>query len=244
MQNKLNSLIVLLAAAALFSCEQNEQDGTEIVTNEGNTGRDIKVTIEKGTGWTRAPQIAVWAEDSEGNYVETLYVTKKMATQGWYGLGNIRRKETLPYWCYQRGVQYDDGLYLPTKDDPLPDAVTSATPQGSFVLLSKVPGDLEAFVVLAELNESWDYNDNYPDNLQPGAPDYSAESGQPSVVYAANIDINTGNGQYEMGIMGHGSTDGEDGNLYEDMSMLTTALDIAESISVEVGVNPSGQKEK
>jgi len=211
------------------------------VTNEGNTGREIKVTVEKGTEWIgyKPPQIAVWAEDSEGNYVETLYVTNKIATQGWGLAGGDRRKETLPYWCYQRGVQYDDGLYLPTMDDPLPDAVTSATPPGSFVLLSKMPGDpkLETFVVLVEFNESWDYNDDYPGGLQPGDPNYSAVSGQPSVVYAATADENTGNGQYEMEIIGHGSPDGEDGNLYEDMSMLTTALGIVESISVEVGSN-------
>ena len=45
------------------------------------------------------------------------------------GQGGNRRKEALPYWCHRRGVVYDDGLYLPTKSQPLVDGMTGATPR-------------------------------------------------------------------------------------------------------------------
>lgn len=88
---------------------------------------DLKISIEKGEEWLHnfplflginiknPPQIAIWTEDMEGNYLSTVYVTHKIATQSWQASGDNRRKEALPHWCYQRGIQYEDGLYLPSK---------------------------------------------------------------------------------------------------------------------------------
>ena len=84
---------------------------------------DLKISIEKGEEWLHnfplflginiknPPQIAIWTEDMEGNYLSTVYVTHKIATQSWQASGGNRRKEALPHWCYQRGIQYEDGLY-------------------------------------------------------------------------------------------------------------------------------------
>ena len=51
------------------------------------------------------PQIAIWTEDMKGHYLSTVYVTHKIATQSWQFSGGNRRKEALPHWCYQRGVE-------------------------------------------------------------------------------------------------------------------------------------------
>ena len=105
---------------------------------------DLSVCIEAGDGWLHdyplflgikkknPPQIAVWLEDTDGRYLGTLYASKKIATQGWASAGGNRRKEALPYWCHRRGVVYDDGLYLPTKSQPLVDGMTGATPRADF----------------------------------------------------------------------------------------------------------------
>ena len=83
---------------------------------------DLKISIEKGEEWLHnfplflginiknPPQITIWTEDMEGNYLSTVYVTHKIATQSWQASGGNRRKEALPQWCYQRGIQYEDGL--------------------------------------------------------------------------------------------------------------------------------------
>ena len=80
------------------------------------------------------PQIAVWIEDAQGRYLSTVYASSKIATQSWLAAGGNRRREALPHWCHSRGVQYADGLYLPTKSEPLADGISGATPRGSFDL--------------------------------------------------------------------------------------------------------------
>lgn len=65
------------------------------------------------------PQIAVWLEDSEGRFIDTMMVTRLVGT---FGLGNRpgrsdfgsaylwpygRREMALPVWAHHRGVEYD-----------------------------------------------------------------------------------------------------------------------------------------
>lgn len=135
---------------------------------------DLKISIEKGEEWLHnfplflginiknPPQIAIWTEDMEGNYLSTVYVTHKIATQSWQASGGNRRKEALPHWCYQRGIQYEDGLYLPSKKEPLTDGISGATPKGSFNVKMSPTGKLKKFIVKIEINHSTDFNDAYP----------------------------------------------------------------------------------
>ena len=125
---------------------------------------DIRISIEKGDeqlhnfplflgiNKKNPPQIAIWIEDTEGHYLSTIYVTHKIATQTWQAAGGNRRKEALPHWCYSRGIKYEDGLYLPTKKSPLTDAVTGATPKGSFDIKLTPTGKIKKFIVRACLN--------------------------------------------------------------------------------------------
>ena len=66
---------------------------------------DLKISIEKGEEWLHnfplflginiknPPQIAIWTEDMEGNYLSTVYVTHKIATQSWQASGGNRRRK-------------------------------------------------------------------------------------------------------------------------------------------------------
>lgn len=210
---------------------------------------NVKISIEKGEEWVHdfplflginkknPPQIAIWLEDVHGNYLSTVYASHKIATQSWQSAGNNRRKEALPHWCYSRGVQYEDGLYLPTKKQPLTDGISGATPRGGFDVKINPAKGLKQFVVKVELNHSTDFNENYPKTAKEGNANYSGGkegSGQPAVVYAATIDLNSGVKMYEAKLTGHSSPDGSDGKLYEDVSPLTTALHIVKSISITV----------
>ena len=49
-----------------------------------------------------APQIAIWVEDLQGNYLSTVYASHKIATQSWKMNGGNPRKEALPHWLYAR----------------------------------------------------------------------------------------------------------------------------------------------
>ena len=105
---------------------------------------DIRIHVAEGSEWLHdydlflglnkknAPQMAIWIEDEDGGYLSTVYVTHKAATQDWIADEDERREEALPHWCHQRGVMYDDGLYMPTRNRPLLDGISGATPRESF----------------------------------------------------------------------------------------------------------------
>lgn len=210
---------------------------------------DLRVEVEKGDAWLHdfplfmgikiknPPQIAIWLEDTVGHYLSTVYVTHKIATQSWKAAGKNRRKEALPHWCYSRNVCYEDGLYLPTEKSPFVDGLTGATPGGSFDVRLKPLGELKQFVVKIEINHSTDFNDFYPESAEEGTPGYSGGdkgSGQPALVYSASVDMNSGKTKFEAVLTGHSSADGTNGRIDEDLSTLTTALNIVKRITINI----------
>lgn len=72
------------------------------------------------------------------------------------------------HWCYAHGEQYDDGLYLPTKDKPLTDGISGATPKSGFDVKIRPIGNSTCFVVTIEVNHSTDFNDFYPESAKEG----------------------------------------------------------------------------
>ncbi|MCH4242310.1 MAG: DUF2271 domain-containing protein [Prevotella sp.] len=210
---------------------------------------DVEVHIEQGSEWLHdyplflgikkknPPQIAIWIEDMQGHYLSTIYVTHKIATQSWQMANGNRRKSALPDWCYSRGVKYEDGLYLPTKKHPFVDGISGATPRGSFSVKLSPTASLRQFVVKIELNHSTDFNESYPKSAKPGDANYSGGeggSGQPAVVYAADIDLSSGKTTYDATLIGHSSPDGSSGKIYSDVSGLTTALHIVKRITISI----------
>lgn len=236
--NKMGLTLIYLWLVSLCSCQQ------ELIEYEKE---DVKVCIEQGEQWLHdfplflginkktPPQIAVWLEDTQGNYLSTVYVTHKIATQSWQASGGNRRKEALPHWCYSRGVKYDDGLYLPTKKEPLIDGISGATPHESFDIKLNPATALKKFVVKIEINHSTDFNEAFPKSAKDGEANYSGGkegSGQPAIVYAANVDLSSGEKSFEANLMGHSSPDGSSGEVNKDTSGLTTALHIVKRITV------------
>lgn len=210
---------------------------------------NIQVAIEQGSEWLHdfpifwfikkknSPQIAIWTEDLEGNFLSTIYVSEKLAKQSWTAARGNRRKESLPCWSYAQGKQYANGLYLPTKNEPLPDAVTGATPKGSFTANLQMSGDIRSFVVKCEFNHSTDFNEYYPKDAKEGDANYSGGkmgSGQPAIVYQVVVDLTNEQREFKGELIGHSSPDGSDGNIYSDTSKLTTALDIVKRVTVYV----------
>jgi len=236
------SILSILSAMGAVCCS-SQKELTEF--GSGN----IKVCVEAGDEWKHPfnlfmgikkkndPQIAIWTEDMDGNYLSTIYVSRRIATQTWIMAGGNRRKEALPYWSHRRGVQYDDGLYLPDKKNPLPDSITGATPSGNFDVRLKPEETLSKFVIKAEFNHSTDFNDAYPKSAEEGDADYSGGSmgsGQPAVVYEAVIDTTSGKKEFKAMLAGHSSPDGSDGELYKDLSTLTTAVNIVKEITIRI----------
>jgi hypothetical protein len=132
---------------------------------------------------------------------------------------------------------YEDGLYLPTKDKPMVDGISGATPLGSFDVKLISADPLKQFVVKVEVNHSTDFNDSYPKDANEGNENYSGGkegSGQPAVIYKAVVDLSKGETTFEAKLIGHSSPDGSDGKIYTDMSGLTTALKIVQRITINI----------
>ena len=250
-----NSFIVLLVAglsvivfAAMSPVLQKQRKDKKtsvtdtLITNTGGAGPVLLINFQKGLAHNH-PLMAIWVEDTAGNYIQTLYVAQSIATgifargdnsTGQWTKGEIRRPAALPYWGHKRGIVAEDGLYLPTPEKPVPDAYTGATPKNDFLLKTRLdkPGP-DVFHLLLEINQPWDWNDFWSNAKYMDDYEYKS-SAQPAVIYQASIDLNSNNKEFEMKVIGHGHYSGKDGQLYTDVTTLTSALQIAEKIIVKV----------
>jgi hypothetical protein len=186
--------------------------------------------------YTSVPQVAVWMETLDGQYIDTLYVTGKASNSG-FGeteAGPTRRPEALPYWSHSRGIQEADGYYTPVNNNADLDGVSGATPK-SDSLISLTAPRMGEYRLLVEVNRSYDFNEFYSRERFPDDPIYSGDgsSGQPSLVYAVTIDSNTP-GKHLLELVGHGHHSGADGKLYQDLQHITTAKNILTFIVADV----------
>jgi hypothetical protein len=215
------------------------KDGAILTTNANLQGNKLTLRFTRGPDFGQVkqigffklllmPQIAVWVEDTLGNHLQTLYVTRKFAKQDWgpvpHNNNSCFRTSSLPFWLnkYDRA-----GNTAPTTSHPLPDAITSATPQGCFdlntVLVTAFP-----VIVRVEINSSFDYNKVFNSRRKS-----SKINGQPALVYEGRL-----NGYsplypvVAMKVAGHSGETGEDSLLYKEVSGLTTATGIFSCINI------------
>ena len=211
-------------------------------TLEEYAGYKIIFEFTKGDSHNH-PLMAFWLEDTTGQYIQSLYVAQSIA-KGYYRHGDassgrwepgpLRRPAALPYWGHKRGIKAPDGYYLPTKDDPMPDAVAGATPKADFILTTRTEHkEYEVFNVMMEINQSWNWNHYWHNDKFPDDEHYKTSS-QPALVYQTTININDLQPEYVMKPIGHSHWSGKNGNLYEDLSTITTALDITGEVKVRV----------
>jgi hypothetical protein len=194
--------------------------------------------VEPTHGWIIVPQIAVWMEDDEGHYLETLYVTEDEAKDQYFDEEghSFPRPAALPVWRHRIGVREDAASPQLTRHVPIPDVVSSATPVDNTYLVARARSMHRRFAVLLEVNSSFDYNAYYNKDAFPNDPGY-ADSGnpaQPSVVYRALIDTASPSRFTVMTPVGHGHPGGADGRIDPDLSHLTTALHILDRVVIEV----------
>lgn len=243
----LSAIVMIILVAAVNPFQQKKSKDKTTITDTLNTnvqgkGPALSLIFTKGISHNH-PLMAVWVEDTKGNYIQTLYVAQSIATgifahgdntSGQWTKGQVRRPAALPYWSHKRGVIADDGYYLPTPENPVPDAYSGATPKNDFILNTRLDKEIsQPFNVLLEINQPWDWNDYWSNSKYMDDYEYKS-SAQPSVIYQATIDLNSNNKEIEMKVIGHGHYSGKDGQLYADVTTLTSALQIAGKILVEV----------
>jgi len=221
---------------------------------EVNTENGIQLSIDlKRDEHYWHPQMAIWTEEMNGDYIETIYVSKATAQGLFFGgrskdnfktfdtekdaLGNdYRRVNALPVWSHKRGVQYPDGMYVPPNSNPLPDGITGATLSDNFLMHTSTKATGQ-FKVRVEINVAFDDNEYYSEYDFPDDEEFHAgtgQLGQPSIIYETIVDMEDGRDYYLMDLVGHGHHSGQDGKLNRDLSTLTTALEIVERLVLGV----------
>ncbi len=236
-------LMVLLMATLPAAAQRKKAEQIEVIrTNVDGLGREIVLTVTPGEAHNH-PMMVVWLEDTAGNYLQTLYVNESTGKgyfnyaqqqQGKWQPGELLRPASLPVWAHRRNIKNTLGNFMPTAEAPVPDAYTAATPPAGFVLMSHPDKPLQQkVVVLMEINQSWDWNEYWTNDKFPDDADYKS-SAQPSVVYAATIDLNEPTQSVNMTAIGHGHPSGSNGELFSDLNTMTTALHIVQQAVVEV----------
>jgi len=246
----MRKLIISVSILFLVSCSAGLKRKQVIITesreliasNENGKGPQITVDFYKGKSFY-FPLMAVWLEDENGNYIQTLFVARSVATGFFlYGKqennkwvpGAKREPQTLPYWSHKRGIKASDGLYVPDQENPVPDAYSGATPLSGFNLVTRADSTLPVrFRVMFEINQNWDWNEFWTNDKFPDDENYKM-SCQPALVYEADVDGSSPKESYMMKPVGHSHYSGKTGELFSDLSTLTTALNIADSIVVKV----------
>lgn len=236
-------ILVFICLTQIVFAQKKQNDAyIKFETNVNGSGNEFEIDFQKGPEFYY-PLFAIWIEDIDGNYIQTLYVSQSIA-KGIFNYGKVkdknwvkdskRRPAALPYWGHKRGIKADDGLFIPTPEKPIADAYTGATPQNSFVLITKSDENLpNKFSILLEINQSWDWNSYWTNNKFPDDEDYKTSS-QPALVYKADIDLESAKESYNLQLIGHSHYSGKDGNLYNDLNTITTAKEIVEKISVKI----------
>jgi hypothetical protein len=233
---------VLILAGSCTSKRLSPAVVDYIETNSDVQGQELEVRFIKGTQHNH-PTFSIWIEDIEGNFIETLFVTRYVAT-GIYGHGSLgegkwdnkpgeaQRPSTLPYWLHKKGEVGNSNSLLPSADNKMPDAITGATPLNDFVLTARASNELpQKFRVMLEINQPWDWNAYW--NNTKFDDDYAYKAScQPALVYSVVVDKSEVNKEYFLNIIGHSHYAGQNGELFTDITSLTTAKDIIHKVSV------------
>ncbi len=238
--------IITMAFLLLPACKstrlQEEPQKLNLAANLIGRGPSLTLEFRKGKAHNH-PSFVLWAEDMDGNYMQTLFITKAVGTSiyehgdassGRWEPGEIRRPASLPYWAHKRGVREEDGSYVPSIGNPVADAYTGATPPGDFSLSVRFDKDPpRRFRILFEINQTWDWNEFWTNNKYPDDDEYKT-SCQPALVYMATVDMDDGVSAYSLEPVGHSHFAGRTGELFTDLTTLTTALDIVGSLTLRL----------
>ncbi|MCL2801544.1 MAG: hypothetical protein FWD28_07300 [Treponema sp.] len=219
---KFGLVILVLVIVCFFcyvSCNSNDKNEQLTLLN----GKLL--TIEPGDHWQgrmklflffsmrKTPQFAIWIENNQGDYISTVFATGKSAKNNWQSAPKEGRPETLPVWNHKRQINLDQI-----------DIVSSATPKGAVNIQidnnSLIEG--QEYNIYLEINHSFDYNNFWTESS-------SGVNGQPSLIYHAKFAAGSTD-KVNLIPIGHGSIDGSNGNIVNELETLTTALTIIKDV--------------
>jgi hypothetical protein len=239
-------LLAVCVGFLIWNCSGTKapvHDKTVVLsTNPNETGSKLIVSFVPGAEHNH-PLMAIWVSDTMNNYLQTIYVAESIAkgvfkhgeaNRGKWEPGPLRRPAALPYWAHNRGVKASDGLYIPEPSNPMPDAVSGATPPANFIVESKLKAEMpHSIFVYFEINQSWDWNEYWTNSKYPDDDEYKT-SCQPALVYRALLNTRVTKITTKFQLVGHSSFNGSDGSLFTNLETITSAKEITSRIEAYI----------
>ena len=237
-------LIIIIGILSVFiQCDTTEKS-VEITHYKDSLkieGSDhATIYIDKGKKFNH-PSFVIWLEDTEGKYMKTIFITQSYAS-GIFGHaaltdstwdnkpGESIQLAALPYWTFKKGL-INNKVLVPTKEHPFLDAYSGETPKSNFRFDSNLKSEKDTFRILIEVNQPWDWNNFWTNNKYPESKSYK-HSAQPSIIYA--VTINKTIKEYYLNPIGHGDPKGESGELFTNLTTLSSAKEIFKSVRIVI----------
>lgn len=230
----------------LQSCKTTDKNQEpvfdKIEKNAQASGDWLEIRLVEGPAHNH-PLMAIWLEDKQGNFIQTLFVSESIAKgvfqhgkeeEGQWMPGEIQRPAALPVWTHRHNdTKNEFGYFLPTPSDPIADTYSGATPLRSFILKVKTEQPIkEPVKVFLEINQAFDWNDHWTNNKFPADDQYKT-SGQPALVYSGILKPRSQE-TVNLQLVGHSHYSGKDGKLYDNISTISTAKNITRAVSVQL----------
>lgn len=242
------NVLLILSTFWMTSCKsshsgsQSKQAEPETIQISADQNEQ-SITIEaiKGKSFNH-PTFVIWLENLDGDIIKTIYVTKSYAN-GTFGHAQLSdstwsdkpgesiQPAALPYWNHKKGMINGKNL-VPTPENPYVDAYSSATPENNFIIKGSLPKEVNKLRVFIEVNQTWDWNQYWTNGKIPGNR-YYKNSAQPSLIYSVLVSKIEDGKTYHLNPIGHGHPSGDNGDLFTDLSTLTTAKQIFSSLTVK-----------
>jgi len=221
------STLFLLLYPAVFA--EGHQEDVTILSTGTHSGERIELNFLPGPEYsmlmnkvlykyTVYPQVALWLETEEGQFVGTIYVTRAVAEQNFSFAPGKGRPEALPVWSHLAKSETLDGISAATVENE-----ESHVYYGKALSDNLEPGN---YIIQLEINRSYDWNDVYTKKN-------SGVNGQPSVLYRTEVTIGDTVQSLELKPYGRGSVDGSNGEITPGLEGIDTALNLFSLLEVQ-----------
>ena len=196
----------------------------------GKTDLEIRIHINdklvKESSFGESPTFAIWLENPETGKTRTIYATRRAAEGDWEGKAEV--PVALPMWFNIQKKEMKSESKLSKVD-----AYSGATPKpGYFTVKANLDPGSKWFCWI-EVNLAGDFNDYYQGNKNEENETDKYLSGQPALLYKAEITAIPGNiakpTVFGMTILGSA-----DSNIVHPLKGITTATGIFDKISITI----------
>lgn len=177
-----------------------------------------------------SPTFAIWLEDPESGLIQNVFITNRAGLDDWEGKAEV--PVALPKWFEIDRIKKQKQNRSNNADTGV-DVITGATPKpGYFVTRANVPPG-SVWICWIEMNLSGDYNEFYKEYDEVNMITDEYASGQPALIYKAEIEAVAGNSATPE-VIGMSVPNSKDGQIIQPIQGITSALNVFDEINVAI----------